>query len=67
MIVMLIVITSCQVSLNWNNGPVRAQITIMAMASENVIGRPVIREVAFAKRMKFDVVLRFAALSPNPF
>jgi hypothetical protein len=39
-------------------GPVKAQITIMEIAIEKVIGRPVIRAVVFAKRVKFDVVLR---------
>ena len=41
MIVVAVLITSCQVSLKPNNGPVSPQIKIAETASMKLIGRPV--------------------------
>jgi hypothetical protein len=40
MMVVPVLITSCQVSLNLKNGPVTSQTTITATASVKVLGRP---------------------------
>jgi len=47
--------TSCQVSLKWNMGPVTAHAAMTAAATANAIGRPVAREVHLAKRVNQDV------------
>ena len=52
--VVLVLITSCQVSLKPNRGPVTAQTTIVRVASINAIGCPVAREAAFANRLNHD-------------
>jgi len=53
-IVVLVLITSCQVSLKPKSGPLIAQATIVASASVKVIGRPLMRADAFAKRLNHD-------------
>jgi hypothetical protein len=49
-----VLMTSCQVSLNPNNGPVTAHTTITNVASMNVDGRPAARAVHLAKRENTD-------------
>ncbi len=44
-----VLITSCQVSLKPNSGPVTNQTTITAAASMKVLGRPLVRAMLFAK------------------
>ncbi len=46
-----VLMTSCQVSLKSNSGPVTIQARITIAARAKVSGRPVIREVHFAKRV----------------
>src|SRR5262245_24668154 len=50
MIVVPVLMTSCQVSLNPNNGPVTAQIRTMVTAIPNATGRPVQRAPCLANR-----------------
>src|SRR3569832_358869 len=45
-----VLITNCQVSLKPNRGPVTAQMTTMATAIRKVVGLPLTREVATARR-----------------
>ena len=47
-IVVPVLITSCQVSENWKNGPVIAHTTTVPSASAKTQARPTSREVAFA-------------------
>src|SRR5690242_6971163 len=54
MTVVPVLITSCQVSLNWNTGPVTSQTRITPTASMKVAGLPVTRAVAFAKRVNCE-------------
>jgi hypothetical protein len=58
MIVVPVLITSCQVSLNPNSGPVTAHAATTETAIMNVNGLPVILAVNFAKRenQDFDLV-----------
>jgi len=58
MIVVPVLITSCQVSLNPNSGPVTAHAATTETAVMNVNGLPVILAVNFAKRenQDFDLV-----------
>ena len=51
MIVVPVFMTSCQVSLNSNIGPVTAQAKIMITALAKVAGCPVACEVHLAKRV----------------
>src|SRR4029450_13437199 len=51
-IVVLVLMTSCQVSLNPNNGPVTAQPTMTIAARRNASGWPMARAVLVAKRPK---------------
>jgi hypothetical protein len=51
MIVVPVFMTSCQVSLNSNIGPVTAQAKIMITALAKVAGCPVAWEVHLAKRV----------------
>ena len=44
-----VLMTSCQVSLNAKSGPETAQTTITPMAMQNAAGRPVARDTPFAK------------------
>jgi len=55
MMVVPVLITSCQVSLNRNNGPVMSQSRITPTARLNVAGLPVTRAVAFANRVNRDL------------
>jgi hypothetical protein len=48
MIVVPVLITNCQVSLNLKSGPVMIQMAMMPTAIENVIGLPLKRAVFFA-------------------
>ena len=41
MMVVAVLITSCQVSLKPNNGPVKPHTTMLANASKKAMGRPV--------------------------
>ena len=54
-IVVPVFITSCQVSLNLNNGPVSIYPKITASANAKVVGLPVTRAVYFAKRVNHDL------------
>ena len=56
-------ITSCQVSLKENNGPVTAQTMITNAARTKVIGLPVMTDESFAKRVNKDVLCIFISLS----
>jgi hypothetical protein len=49
MIVVPVLITSCQVSLNRKSGPVTSQARITLTARMKAAGLPVTRDVAFAK------------------
>jgi hypothetical protein len=51
MIVVPVFMTSCQVSLNPNMGPVTAQTKMMSTAVTKVAGCPVACEVHLAKRV----------------
>ena len=51
MIVVPVFMTSCQVSLNPNIGPVTAQPRMISTAVAKVAGCPVAREVHLAKRV----------------
>jgi hypothetical protein len=50
MIVVPVLMASCQVSLKPNKGPVIAETSTTATAKRKVVGRPEIREVATARR-----------------
>src|SRR5262245_17096809 len=50
MIVVPVLMTSCQVSLNPNTGPVTAHTRTMVTATPNATGRPVQRAPCLAKR-----------------
>ena len=54
-IVVAVFMTSCQVLLNPNMGPVIAQTRMMIMAITKATGRPVILAVHFAKRVNYDL------------
>jgi hypothetical protein len=54
MMVVPVLITNCQVSLNRKKGPVTSQRRITAVARLKVEGLPVTRAVVFAKRVKRD-------------
>src|SRR5690242_20055944 len=54
-IVVPVLMTSCQVSLKPKRGPVQAQPRMRATAPTNVAGRPVARAVHFAKRVNHEV------------
>src|SRR4051812_6207047 len=56
-IVVPVLITSCQVSLNPNRGPVAAHTTMTAAAAVNADGLPMVRAVAFANRENHDLDL----------
>src|SRR5690349_18356626 len=56
-IVVLVLMTSCQVSLNLKIGPVMAQTTMMIMAIIKVMGLPAAREAALAVRVNQDWLL----------
>jgi hypothetical protein len=58
MIVVPVLMTSCQVSLNPKSGPVTAHATTTETAIRNVTGLPVTLAVNFAKRenQDFDLV-----------
>jgi hypothetical protein len=49
MIVVPVLITSCQVSLKWKIGPVASQTTTTRTARRKALGRPVARAVALEK------------------
>src|SRR5882724_1315020 len=51
MIVVPVLITSCQVSLKRNAGPKTAHAMTISVASTKVPGRPVVRAAAFANRI----------------
>jgi hypothetical protein len=53
-IVVPVLITSCQLSLYPNSGPVSSQASTTSSASAKADGRPTSREVALAKRVKCD-------------
>src|SRR4051812_47357658 len=53
-IVVPVLMTSCQVSLNPNIGPVTAQTTMIAAATVNADGLPVVRAVHLANRENHD-------------
>src|SRR4051812_22790920 len=53
-IVVPVLITSCQVSLNRNNGPVTNQTRITLTARVKVTGLPVTRAVVLARRVNRD-------------
>jgi hypothetical protein len=52
MIVVPMLMTSCQVSLNLNIGPVLDQTKMMSTAVTKVVGCPAAREVPLAKLVK---------------
>src|SRR5262245_61062355 len=52
--VVLVLITSCQVSLKWKSGPLIPQTTIKVHAAANVSGRPAACAVAWANRVNSD-------------
>src|SRR5690242_14245618 len=52
MIVVPVLITNCQVSPKWKNGPLAAQTATINTAARKVAGRPDWRAVASAKRRK---------------
>src|SRR6476659_7827987 len=54
-IVVPVLITSCQVSLKPNSGPVTAQATMTAAATVNADGLPVARAVHLANRENHDL------------
>src|SRR4029450_1364705 len=54
-IVVPVLMTSCQVSLNPKSGPVRAHARITATARPNASGLPVARAVPLAKRVNQEV------------
>src|SRR5688500_6751997 len=56
--VVLVLITSCQVSLKRNRGPVRAQARMIPTAAANATGLPVTRAVRLAKRVNHEFDLR---------
>jgi hypothetical protein len=51
-IVVPVLITSCQVSENWKSGPVNAQARITATAKINTSGEPTIMDVFVANLLK---------------
>jgi hypothetical protein len=53
-IVVPVLMTNCQVSLNLNIGPVTPQTTTIEAAAMNAAGWPVARAVHLAKREKGD-------------
>lgn len=53
--VVLVFMTSCQVSLNLKIGPMTAQATMIIKAATKETGCPVAREVHRAKRMKGEL------------
>ena len=61
--VVLVLITNCQVSLKPNKGPVIAQTMITVTASKKVAGRPVVRAAHLAKVVNqlFDFAGRMVA------
>src|ERR1700704_4830580 len=54
MMVVPVLMTSCQVSLNRNSGPVTSQARITPTARLKVAGLPVTRAVALARRVNRD-------------
>src|SRR6187399_3230759 len=54
MMVVEVLITSCQVSLYWKNGPESSHTTIRVQARMNAQGRPVARDVALAQRVNTE-------------
>src|SRR5215217_4720300 len=52
--VVLVLMTSCQVSLKPKRGPVMAHVRMMAAAMRKAAGRPVACAVHFASRVKRD-------------
>src|SRR6476619_5321747 len=56
-IVVPVLITSCQVSLNPNIGPSMAQMMMLAAARRKVTGRADARAVPFVSRVNHDVDL----------
>jgi hypothetical protein len=57
--VVLVLMTSCQVSLKWKIGPVIAQSTMIPRATINVTGRPAAREAKRAAWVNQDAPLLF--------
>ena len=51
MIVVLVLMTNCQVSLKLKSGPVSPQVTIISSATKKVEGRPARNAAAFARRL----------------
>ena len=60
-----VLITSCQVSLQWKRGPLIAQATTTVSASAKVAGRPVAYAVPLAKRVNQDFDLAGVMLHPS--
>jgi len=66
MIVVPVFMTSCQVSLNENIGPVTIHIAMIATASVKVLGRPQKCEADFAKpEYQLAVGMAVVFLTPN--
>ena len=65
MMVVLVLMISCQVSLNLKIGPVAAQTTITASASMKVAGLPLRRAAAFAKRLNQDFLFMPTTSAPD--
>src|SRR5512141_2138684 len=54
MIVVLVLITSCHVSLKWKRGPVIAQTRMIPRATIKVAGLPAVCDAHFAARVNHD-------------
>ena len=63
-IVVLVLITSCHVSLNLKIGPVTTHARIISTARINVLGCPVVCEAQVAKRPNRDVVYFVSFIFP---
>lgn len=57
MIVVLVLMTNCQVSLKLKMGPVRPQIIMIERAKKNVDGSPARCAAAFANRLNQECFL----------
>ena len=63
MIVVLVLMMSCQVSLNRKSGPVIAQPAMTRIARQKVAGRPLTCAAAFAKTLNQDLLFIRKALA----
>ena len=66
MMVVPVLMTSCQVSLNRNSGPVTAHTRMMSRAIPNVAGWPAPRAVPLANLVNASAIVMAAYIAPAP-